>query len=140
MNSRRLTRHHHEPTSSPDSGQATVEFALVLPLAIGSLLLVVQVLIVVLSQISLQHEARISVRAAAIAADPAAAARSAVQDNDPQSPSTVVVETTERVVTVFLTRQIPIVIPILGRLWPDIEISARLTMALEPPFQPMALS
>lgn len=127
-------------SSSRDRGQSTVEFALLLPLVIGSVLLVIQVLIIVLSQVSLQHEARIAARAAAVSADPASAARAAVERNDPRSPSSVAVETTESLVTVHLTRRIPVAIPILGRLWPDIELSARLTMALEPPLQPMTLS
>lgn len=140
MKPRNPPRLHRFRTSLPDNGQATVEFALVLPMVIASLLLMVQVLLVVLSQLSLQHEARIAVRAAAIATDPTSAARAAVRNNDPQSPSSIIVETTEGVVTVFLTRQVPIAVPILGRLWPDIEISVDLTMALEPPLQPVTLS
>ena len=125
---------------SRDQGQATVEFALLLPLAIACLLLVVQTLVVVLAQITVHHEARLAVRAAAIAADPATAAHRAVKENNPQSPSRIDIDADEQVVTVRIIRQIPIVIPIIGSLGPGIEVRAQLTMALEPPLQTMPLS
>ena len=121
-------------------GQATIEFALLLPLAIGCLALVIQTLVLVLGQISLHHEARLAVRAAATAADPVTAARDAVLRNDPQSTSLIEIEATTRLVTVHVHRQIPVIVPLLGQLWPDFEISARLTMALEPPIEVMALN
>lgn len=126
--------------SCSNHGQATVEFALLLPLATGCLLLVVQVLIVVLGHITLHHEARVAVRAAAVAADPVAAARTAVEQRDAQTSSRVEVQVTDQLVTVYLSRPMPIAIPFLGGLWPDITMTANLTMALEPPLHSMALN
>lgn len=126
--------------SSPNHGQATVEFALLLPIAIGCLLLVVQVLIVVLGHITLHHEARVAVRAAAVAPDPVVAARTALEQRDAQTSSRLDVQVTEQMVTVRLSRTVPIAIPFLGGLWPDITMTANLTMALEPPLYTMALN
>ena len=137
---RHVRRHDHDSKGTAhEQGQATIEFALLLPLAVGCLALVIQTLVLVLGHISLHHEARIAVRAAAVAADPEAAARAAVQSNDPQSTSLIEIEITAQLVTVRVHRQIPVVVPVLGQLWPDFDISARLTMALEPPIEAMAL-
>ena len=53
-----------------DEGQATVEFALVLPLVVISLLLLMQVLVIVLAHVQVVNAARNGVRAAAVSAQP----------------------------------------------------------------------
>ncbi|MGA1052784.1 MAG: TadE family protein, partial [Ilumatobacteraceae bacterium] len=57
-----------------DRGQATVEFALVLPVAALLVLGIVQVVAVARDQLTVEYAAREAARAAAVAADPAAAA------------------------------------------------------------------
>ncbi len=126
--------------SQSDCGQSTVEFALLLPVAIGCLLLVVQTLVLVLGQMTLHHEARIAARAAATAADPAKAARQSLKQNDPDSSTAVDVDVIGQLVTVQVHRFIPLAVPILGQFWPDMKISAQLSMALEPPIQVMGTS
>ena len=51
-----------------DKGQATVEFALVLPFVVISLLLLMQVLVIVLAHVQVVNAARNGVRAAAVSA------------------------------------------------------------------------
>ena len=126
--------------SQSDRGQATVEFALLLPLAIGCLLLMVQILVLVLGQLTLHHEARIAARAAATAADPEMAARQALNLNDPDSSTAIDVEIVDQIVTVHVHRLVPLAIPMLGQFWPDMKISTQLSMALEPPIQVMGAS
>ena len=60
-----------------DSGQATVELALVLPLVALLLVALVQAAVVARDQLLVTHAAREAVRAAAVDPDPAAATRAA---------------------------------------------------------------
>jgi uncharacterized membrane protein len=136
---RDFTGQNNEDSQS-DSGQSTVEFALLLPLAIGCLLLMVQTLVLVLGQLTLHHEARIAARAAAIATDPEKAARQALRLNDPDSSTAIDVEVIDQLVTVHVHRLVPLAVPILGQFWPDMKISTQLSMALEPPIQVMGTS
>ncbi|MFM7870194.1 MAG: TadE/TadG family type IV pilus assembly protein, partial [Actinomycetota bacterium] len=64
--------------SGADDGQATVEFALILPLLVICLGLVVQVLVVVSAQLDLQNDTRLVARMASMSAEPEVAARSSL--------------------------------------------------------------
>ena len=55
--------------SEPDSGQATVELALVMPLIIGLLLIILNVGLVVRDQLAVWHAASAGARAASISPD-----------------------------------------------------------------------
>ena len=55
--------------SEPDSGQATVELALVMPLIIGLLLVILNVGLVVRDQLAVWHAASAGARAASISPD-----------------------------------------------------------------------
>lgn len=119
--------------SDTDEGQATIEFALVLPLALATVFLLVQTAVVIVCHLDLYHDARLAIRAAAVAGDPESAARQAVRRIDSPDAVDIAVRTTDRLVTVGLRRSVPIVVPILSGLVPDLTVSATLTMALEPP-------
>ncbi len=91
-----------------DRGQATVEFALILPLLVIGALLLLQVGQVALLEIRLEHAAREGARAAA--ADPDTATRralDAVARSAPQATTTVRVGA--RWVEVRVQREIPLV-------------------------------
>ncbi len=59
----------HSSASSPDSGQATVELALVMPMIIGLLLIILTAGLVVRDQLAVWHAASAGARAASISPD-----------------------------------------------------------------------
>ncbi len=116
-----------------DEGQSTVELALVLPLVCLLLLLVVQVGLIVHSQLVVGHAAREGARAAAVDPHPYAA-RAAVILGTPLDADRVVVETrasgSDHVeVEVRYTYEADL--PLVGALVPDVDLSARATMFKE---------
>ncbi len=112
-------------------GQATVEFALVLPLVLLTVMVVLQVALVVRDQVAVVHAAREAARAASVDRDPDAAAVAARRtlgeaDVELRRPSevgeTLTVEVRYRSVTN---------VPLVGPLLPDPELSARAVMRVE---------
>jgi hypothetical protein len=71
------TRRHRGGARERECGQATVEFAFVLPLVVLALLAVVQVGLVVRDQLGVVYAAREAARAASVDPDPARAVRAA---------------------------------------------------------------
>ena len=69
------TRRH--PRGACERGQATVEFAFVLPLLVLAMLAIVQVGLVVRDQLGVVHAAREAARAASVDRDPRRAVRAA---------------------------------------------------------------
>ena len=59
----------HSSASNPDSGQATVELALVMPLIIGLLLIILTAGLVIRDQLAVWHAASAGARAASISPD-----------------------------------------------------------------------
>jgi len=123
-----------------DKGQATVEFALVLPFVVISLLLLMQVLVIVLAHVQVVNAARNGVRAAAVSAQPSQTAetvalRSLAGATDGQTRSDISVQTTTdaRWVTVTVTEHLVTDLPIIGRFISDLDISSHFSMLLEPP-------
>ena len=126
-----------------DSGQATVEFALGLPLVCLLVLGVVQVAVVAGHQFQLESLARTAARAAAVA-DDAAAAANGVAASGALQPVRVEVDVGDitgvdaparriGVVAVTITHTDTTDVPLVGLLVPDIELDATATMPLEPP-------
>ncbi|GDX26499.1 hypothetical protein LBMAG12_08730 [Actinomycetes bacterium] len=129
-----------QTTQRDDEGQATVEFALVLPLVVISLLLLMQVLVIVLAHVQVVNAARNGVRAAAVSAQPSQTAesvalRSLGGASDGKTPSDISVQTTTdaRWVTVTVTQHLVTDLPIIGRFISDLDISSHFSMLLEPP-------
>jgi hypothetical protein len=116
-------------------GQSTVELALVLPAALVVLLGVVQVGVVVRSQVMLTHSAREAVRSAAVSPDLAAAQHAAegaggldarrlhVAFDGRNGPGSYV---HARVDYVCVTD-----VPLIGPLLPDVSLRAEATMRVE---------
>ena len=74
-------------TARRQGGQATVEFAFLLPLIVLAALAVIQVGLVVRDQMGVVHAAREAVRAASVNRDPGAAARAAHRTPSAARPS-----------------------------------------------------
>lgn len=123
-------------TCSEDRGQSTVEFALVLPVALVCLAVVLQSLLIVSAQITAHNDARLAVRAASMSPDPVSAAQEIVGDDDRRTSIDVI--TADPLVTVVLQREVRIMVPILRRFVPSIDVRSSLTMALEPPIHSLA--
>ena len=116
-----------------DRGQAAVEFAIVVPAVVVLVLGIVQVVSVAGRQIALEHAARAGARAASVAADPSAAARSRVVATTSLDPITVTTTATATSVTVTVSYTDPTSAPIVGNVIGDVELEASATMPREPP-------
>ena len=114
-----------------ERGQATVEFALVVPLMVACLLAVIQVGVVVRDQVAVLHAAREAARAASVERDPAAATQAARRvlahaevrvGHRPAVGGPIVVEVTYRSRTDL---------PLVGAWMPDPELHGRAVMRVE---------
>jgi uncharacterized protein (UPF0333 family) len=121
-------------TSSPWSGsrgQATVEFAFLLPLVVLAALAVIQVALVVRDQMGVVHAAREAVRAVSVDADPDAAVRAAHRT---LPRAEVRVSDRPRIggeITVNVQYHSVTSLPLVGVLFPDPDLSASATMRVE---------
>lgn len=114
-----------------DDGQATVEFALLLPLVLLLLMAVVQVGLVVRDQVAVVHAAREAARAAAVDPDPRHArfaGRRVVEGAE--------VEVLERgaigePVEVRVRYRAPTRVPLVGALVPEPTLTATAVMRVE---------
>jgi len=118
-------------SACPQSGQATVEFALILPLVVLLLLAVLQTALVVRDYVATVHAAREAARAASVDRRTDAAATAArrvlqgahvVVSPRPSVGGPIRVEVTYRSVTNL---------PLVGVLFPDPELHAAATMRTE---------
>lgn len=114
------------------SGQATVEFALVLPLVVimGYGLIVIG--IAVRNELAVELAAREGARAAAVSASPGAAATAAAT-RAVRLPIEVVTVDGGSTVTVTVTHTDSVDVAILGTLVGPVTHVASVTMAVEPP-------
>lgn len=117
------------PTTD-ERGQATVEFALVLPLVIIVVALIVQVAVIAALHLDVIAETSQIARAASMAEDPVAAAHFARS-----KASTVDIAFDDDSVTVSVSRRIGTDVALIGHLLPDLDVRSTLTMAREP-FEP----
>ena len=116
-----------------DRGQATVEFALVLPLACLMLTGFIQVAVVVRDHLAVQAAAREAARAASVAADGSGAATDAAQRAINLRPIDVSVVEVDGVVIATVTYVNHTDVPLIGPLLPDVTLEASVAMAIEPP-------
>ena len=115
----------------PDAGQATVEFALVLPLLFALLVLLFQVALVGRDEILVVHAARDAARAEAVAPD-LEAARAAARRTLPGASVQVLsrggVGGVVRVEVSYVSRTD---LPLFGALVPDVTLRATSVMRVE---------
>jgi Flp pilus assembly protein TadG len=116
-----------------DRGQATVEFALALPLVALLVLGIVQLVVIARDQLAVELAAREGARAAAVAASPAAAASAAANEAVGLDPLHVTVSARDGLVTVTVRHESPTDVPLIGLAIGDVEVSATVTMQREPP-------
>jgi Flp pilus assembly protein TadG len=115
-----------------DRGQATVEFAIVLPVVMVVVLAIVQVGLAVRDQLAVELAAREGARAAAVSTDSAGAAAAAAS-RAVDLPVVITASTDTTSVTVTATYVDDTDMAIIGALLPSITHRASVTMAIEPP-------
>jgi Flp pilus assembly protein TadG len=120
-----------------DRGQATVELALLLSVVVLLLLAVLQVGLVARDVVLVTHAAREAARAAAVDADPEAAAKAA-HDSSGLDPHRLSVQTSGRHgagsrVRVEVAYRVRTAVPIVGALVGDRTIRSSATMRVEGP-------
>lgn len=113
----------------PERGQATVELALVLPLLFSFVLVLVQLGLLCRDQVLAVHAARQAARVAAIDGDDGAAVGAALAATglDPQR-LTVELDRSGSSVRAAVHYDSPIVVPLLRRLRPELQLEAAVTM------------
>ena len=116
-----------------DRGQATVEFALALPLVAMLVLGIVQLVVVARDQLAVELAAREGARAAAVAADPASAGSAAAERSVDLTPIEVSVSESDGRVTVTVRYLSATNVPLIGLAIGDVEVAATVTMRREPP-------
>jgi Flp pilus assembly protein TadG len=118
-------------SACPESGQATVEFALLLPLVIFLLLAVLQTALVVRDYVGTVHAAREAARAASVDRRPGAAADAAhrvLRRARVDLGARPDVGGPIRVDVTYVSRTD---LPLVGRLFPDPELHATAVMRTE---------
>ena len=121
------------PRRRADHGQATVELALALPLVCVLLCAVVQVAVIGRSQLAVQLAAREAARAAAVSADPVGAGVTAAHRAVALRPLSVEISEAGGTVTATVRYTDRTEVALAGALLPNVELSATVTMAVEPP-------
>jgi TadE-like protein len=112
-------------------GQSTVEFALLTPLLVLAVMALIQVALVVRSQLAVEHAAREAVRVASVDRD-AGAARAAGRRVLPNA--RIVIGARPAVgdpITVEVALHLVTDLPLIGPLFPDPDLHARAVMRVE---------
>ena len=117
---------------SKSRGQATVEFALLLPVAVVALLVIVQIGLVVRTRVMLTHAAREGVRVAAVGGSDAEVT-AAVVDAGSLDPAQLKVAVTRdaSVVRVLLVYEMQTDVSVVGAILNDPEMSSVAAMYRE---------
>lgn len=110
------------------AGQATVEFALVLPVLMLVILLVFQVVLIGKDQLLVIHAAREAARAASVGADADAAARRVLPGAQVRVSGGASVGAPVAVEVIAVS---PTALPLVGPLLPDPTVRARVEMRTE---------
>ncbi len=114
--------------ASRERGQATVEFALVLPLMVMAALAVIQIALVVRDHVAVVHAAREAARAASVDGDPARAARRALPGAEVHVGARPAVGEQIAVEVSYTSRTD---LPLVGVLFPDPTLHATAVMRVE---------
>ncbi|MEN9823511.1 MAG: hypothetical protein RLZ04_1937 [Actinomycetota bacterium] len=123
------------PGRHRDTGQAVVELALALPVVCVLLAMVLQVAVLGAHRLAIELAAREGARAASLVPDRSmsAVAMSAAGRSTALGPLDVDLRRAGGLVTVTVRYDDPTDVPLAGFLLPDVELTAAVTMAVEPP-------
>lgn len=119
------------PRGGRERGQATVEFAFVLPLLVLAVLAVIQVGLVVRDQMGVVHAAREAARAASVDRDPGAAADAAHRSLPGATVDVGARPSLGGEITVTVRYHSVTSLPLVGVLFPDPDLHASATMRVE---------
>ena len=114
-----------------DSGQATVELALVMPLIIGLLLIILNVGLVVRDQLAVWHAASAGARAASISPDSPNVVQQAVEDEVGLRPLHLQIVRDEQLITVKVQYPCTINLWLIKHIVPPLTLSASVTMHVQ---------
>ena len=114
-----------------DGGQATVEFALLLPLVVMGALAIVQTALVARDQIAVVHAAREAARAASVDPNPARARAAAAQVLDGASTHLSARPAVGNQIRVEVSYKSRTDMPLVGALFPDPTLRADAVMRVE---------
>ena len=117
--------------SDPDSGQATVELALVMPLIIGLLLIILTVGLVVRDQLAVWHAAGAGARAASISPDSPDVVQQAVEDEVGLRPLHLRIVRDDDLITVEAQYPRTINLWLIKHIVPPLTLSASVTMHVQ---------
>lgn len=122
---------HARRSACPQSGQATVEFALVLPLVIFLILAILQTALVVRDYVATVHAAREAARAASVDRRPEAAVDAAARVLRRAHVDVGARPAVGGPIRVVVTYTSHTDLPLVGLLFPDPELHASATMRVE---------
>lgn len=114
-----------------EHGQASIEFALVMPLVVVLVVFLAQFLVLAHDQMLVESAARAAARAAAVAGAPAGAAQSAAAEVLGGRDFTISVSEQSATVTVEITRRTARMMPFIAGFVRELRADA--TMLVEPP-------
>lgn len=117
--------------NEPNSGQATVELALIMPLIIGLLLIILNVGLVVRDQLAVWHAASAGARAASILPDSPDVVQQAVEDEVGLRPMHLQIVRDEQLITVEVQYPRTINIWLIRHIIPPLTLSASVTMHVQ---------
>ena len=117
--------------SEPDSGQATVELALVMPLIIGLLLIILTVGLVVRDQLAVWHATSAGARAASISPDSPDVVQRAVEAEVQLRPLHLKIIRDEQLITVEVQYPRTINLWLIQHIIPPLTLSASVTMHVQ---------
>ena len=112
-------------------GQATVEFAFLLPLLVLAGLAVIQVALVVRDQMGVVHAAREAARAASVDPDPAAAVRAARRSMPGADVDVGARPDVGEAIRVTVRYRSATDLPLVGALFPDPDLRSSASMRVE---------
>lgn len=122
---------HNSPDDGSDRGQATVEFALTIPVLLLVLLGAVQVFVLLVDRLHLVHVTRDATRAASVSGEPFAAVGRVVERSWPDRDVSHRVSDDGTLVSVTIELINPTDVPLIGRFLPDVRLTESLTMLVE---------
>ena len=119
------------PRLRGEAGQSTVEFALLLPLIVFSVLAVLQVGLVVRDRVAVVHAAREAARAASVDPDPSRAVKAARRTLPGAEVTVGARPAVGEPITVEVSYRSVTDLPLVGALFPDPVMTSRTVMRVE---------